>query len=240
MLKLLGTVLHFLGRVCLFILRGTLKVCKAVAPYIVKGVKQLAVWLEKAMPYILKGLSKAISYTIKLIPRVINWVLAAAPVAWLGLQKISQKIKGGVKNIKEKIKTRRLKKQKEKAQEKTKSETVVKEKSNVFTRAINKIKEVMNKKVIEASATIGALGGTGLAVDALVSSGQYTLPEFAMPAAAAGIGTYVIHKTKQKIAKKREEFENATNKLKNKIKDKQKIKKQEIQKTTKLSGVKER
>ena len=240
MLKLLGTVLHFLGRVCLFILRGTLKVCKAVAPYIVKGVKQLAVWLEKAMPYILKGLSKAISYTIKLIPRVINWVLAAAPVAWLGLQKISQKIKGGVKNIKEKIKTRRLKKQKEKAQEKTKSETVVKEKSNVFMRAINKIKEVMNKKVIEASATIGALGGTGLAVDALVSSGQYTLPEFAMPAAAAGLGTYVIHKTKQKIAKKREEFENATNKLKNKIKDKQKIKKQEIQKTTKLSGVKER
>ena len=240
MLKLLGTVLHFLGRVCLFILRGTLKVCKAVAPYIVKGVKQLAVWLEKAMPYILKGLSKAISYTIKLIPRVINWVLAAAPVAWLGLQKISQKIKGGVKNIKEKIKTRRLKKQKEKAQEKTKSETVVKEKSNVFTRAINKIKEVMNKKVIEASATIGALGGTGLAVDALVSSGQYTLPEFAMPAAAAGLGKYFIHKTKQKIAKKREEFENATNKLKNKIKDKQKIKKQEIQKTTKLSGVKER
>ncbi len=216
-LNILKNVLHFLGRVLLAIVRGTVKLARKSAPYIIKGLKYCIELLEKAMPYILKGLAKVANWIVKLIPKAINAILLAVPFVWKGLEKTGQKLKESAQKLRQKIQERKQIKQNEKNKLNNKSKDKTQNKAKGFARATEKVAESANKAAVDASLAIGALGGAGLAVDAIVNSGQCTVPELALPALVAGMGTYAIHKVKQNREKKEELFEEGTKQIVKKV-----------------------
>ena len=211
-LKILQSILHFLGRVALAVCRGTVKLAKKAAPYIIKGLKYCVKLLEKAMPYILKGLEKLASWIIKLIPKIINGILLAIPLLWKKIKELTQKIKD-----------KRVQRQAErsKVKSKTKEKAKIKENTNnnikKISNNISKFKEGADNVALEASLAVGALGGAGVAVDAIVNSGQCTAPELALPAVAAGVGTYALHKIRKNKSNKEEKFEEGTKQIVEKV-----------------------
>lgn len=218
-MQILAKILHFLGRVVLAICRGIVKTVKYSAPYIIKALKYCITLLERAMPYILKGLSKAANWIIKSIPKVIKSILYIVPILYNGMKKTLQSTKTYIKKTYTKIKQKKLQKQQSKLKQNNhtvqKNKSKTQEKTNALTRATTKINNKMNKKALETTATIGAISASGIAFDQIINSGQYALPEFVLPAAAAGTGTYIIHKIKQKIDEKKLALKKATKKIKN-------------------------
>lgn len=230
-LRIFGMILKGLGKAVVWTGKMLVKGVRFAAPYVVKGVQAIGQLLVKAWPYIVKGAKELGRLAVKAAPHLWHGIRDLLGLCWKivktigkgviyavpflfkklgkGLANLRDWVQNMVGNLREKRQQRKLAKEKESAQTKTKSKIKSEPtKKNIFAKAKEKIAFVKGKtavKAMEVTAAIGGLAGTGMAVESVVNSGQYTMPEVALPAIAAGVGTYAIHKIKQKKDARTEE-----------------------------------